>query len=101
MSIILNGLAASEGIGFGPVHILSWGVPEVPHENVTEDRVEEEVLRFHEAREWARDRLEEIKARAEELLGPVEARIFRSADPHARRCRDRRRHGGSTSERTT
>ena len=76
MSIILNGLAASEGIGFGPVHILSWGVPEVPHENVTEDRVEEEVLRFHEAREWARDRLEEIKARAEELLGPVEARIF-------------------------
>ena len=76
MSIILNGLAASEGIGFGPVHILSWGVPEVPHENVTEDRVEEEVLRFHEAREWARDRLELIKARAEELLGPVEARIF-------------------------
>ena len=76
MSIVLNGLAASEGIGFGPVHILSWGVPEVPHENVTEDRVEEEVRRFHEAREWARERLEVIKARAEELLGPVEARIF-------------------------
>lgn len=76
MSIVLNGLAASEGIGLGPVHILSSGVPEVPHENVTEDRVEEEVRRFHEAREWARERLEAIKARAEELLGPVEARIF-------------------------
>ena len=76
MSTVLNGLAASEGIGFGPVHILSWGVPDVPRENVTEDRVEEEVRRFHEAREWARERLEVIKARAEELLGPVEARIF-------------------------
>ena len=76
MSVVLNGLAASEGIGLGPVHLLSWGAPEVPHENVTEDRVEEEVRRFHEAREWARERLEVIKARAEELLGPVEARIF-------------------------
>jgi phosphotransferase system enzyme I (PtsI) len=76
MSIVLNGLAASEGIGFGPVHILSWGMPEVPHENVTEDRVEEEVRRFHEAREWARGRLGAIKARTEALLGPVEARIF-------------------------
>jgi phosphotransferase system enzyme I (PtsI) len=76
MSIVLNGLAASEGIGLGPVHILSLGVPEVPHENVTEDRVEEEVRRFHEAREWVRERLEDIKARTEELLGPVEARIF-------------------------
>ena len=76
MSIVLNGLAASEGIGLGPVRILAWGVPEVPQLNVTENLVEDEVRRFHEARAWARERLEEIKARAEERLGPVEARIF-------------------------
>ena len=76
MSIVLNGLAASEGIGLGPVHILSWGVPKVPHEIITEKQVDQEIHRFHEAREWARARLEEIKARAQDRLGPVEARIF-------------------------
>ena len=76
MSLVLNGLAASEGIGLGPIHVLTWGVPEVPHENITEKEVEKEVHRFHEAREWARARLLEIKASAEERLGSVEARIF-------------------------
>ena len=76
MSIVLNGLAASEGIGLGPVHILSWGAPVVPHENITEKLVDQEIHRFHEAREWARERLQEIKASAEEKLGSVEARIF-------------------------
>ena len=71
MSIVLNGLSASEGIGLGPVHILSWGMPTVPHENITEKLVDQEIHRFHEAREWARARLEEIKASAEERLGPV------------------------------
>ena len=76
MSTVLDGLAASEGIGLGPVRVLSWGVPEVPHEILLEAQVEDEVRRFHEAVGWARARLEEIKARAEQLLGPVEARIF-------------------------
>jgi phosphotransferase system enzyme I (PtsI) len=76
MSIVLDGLAASEGIGLGPVRVVAFGKPEVPHEVIQEKQIEEEVRRFNEALAWARDRLEEIKQRAEELLGPVEARIF-------------------------
>src|SRR5687767_11484168 len=76
MSIVLDGLGASEGIGLGPVRILGWGVPQVPHETVPRDLVEREVERFHEARERAREQLQALKANAEERLGPVEARIF-------------------------
>lgn len=76
MSLVLDGAPASEGIAAGRVFLLDWGVPTVPHETVPADRVEEEVQRFHEARAWARARLEELKAATEERLGAVEARIF-------------------------
>jgi phosphotransferase system enzyme I (PtsI) len=76
MSIVLDGLAASEGIGLGPVRVVGFGMPEVPHEVIQERQIEDEVRRFEDALAWARSRLEEIKERAEELLGPVEARIF-------------------------
>ena len=76
MSIVLDGFGASEGIGLGPIRMLAWSVPEAPHETVSDERVDGEVRRFHEAREWARVQLQRIKIRAEERLGPVEARIF-------------------------
>ena len=76
MSIVLDGFGASEGIGLGPISMLGWGVPEAPHETVSDERVDGEVRRFHDAREWARAQLQRIKARAEERLGPVEAWIF-------------------------
>ena len=76
MSIVLDGLAASEGIGLGPVRLVGFGRPDVPHDVIHARQIEDEVRRFDEARAWARERLEEIKARAEQLLGNVEARIF-------------------------
>ncbi|MEJ2203818.1 MAG: phosphoenolpyruvate--protein phosphotransferase [Gemmatimonadota bacterium] len=76
MSRTLDGSPASEGIAAGPVFILHWGVPLVPHETVSPDCVESEVERFHEARAWARDRIREVQESTEERLGPVEARIF-------------------------
>ena len=76
MSTILDGSPASEGIGSGPVFVLDWGVPVVPHETVAEEDAAEEVERFHEAREWAKARLSETKERTETRLGSVEARIF-------------------------
>jgi phosphoenolpyruvate-protein phosphotransferase (PTS system enzyme I) len=51
-------------------------VPVVPHETVREEEVESEVERFHEARAWAAERLDEMQQRTEERLGSVEARIF-------------------------
>ena len=76
MSIVLDGFGATEGIGVGPVQVLNWGVPEVQHETVPKHLVEREVERFHAARESSRQRLNELKAHAEQRLGPVEARIF-------------------------
>ena len=76
MSIILDGSPASEGIGSGRVFVLDWGVPSVPHETLEEADAPIEVERFHEAREWAKARLFEMKDRTETRLGSVEARIF-------------------------
>ena len=76
MSIILDGSPASEGIGSGPVFVLDWGVPVVPHETLEEADAPQEVERFHQAREWAKARLFEMKERTKERLGSVEARIF-------------------------
>ena len=76
MSIILDGSPASEGIGSGRVFVLDWGVPVVPHETVAEADATSEIERFHEAREWAKDRLFETKEMTEARLGSVEARIF-------------------------
>ncbi|MDH5589988.1 MAG: phosphoenolpyruvate--protein phosphotransferase [Gemmatimonadota bacterium] len=76
MSIVLDGSPASEGIASGRVFLLDWGIPEVVHQTVQADDVPREVARFHEARDWAKGRLEEMKAATEARLGPVEARIF-------------------------
>jgi phosphotransferase system enzyme I (PtsI) len=76
MSQILDGSPASEGIASGKVFLLHWGVPTVPHETVPADRVDHEVDRFHQARNWAKERISEVKATTEARLGPVEARIF-------------------------
>lgn len=76
MSTILDGSPASEGIASGKVFLLEWGVPMVPHKSISDGEVEVELARFHDAREWAVERLTEIKAQTEERLGLVEARIF-------------------------
>ncbi|MDH3272406.1 MAG: phosphoenolpyruvate--protein phosphotransferase [Gemmatimonadota bacterium] len=76
MSIILDGSPASEGIASGRVFLLEWGVPVVPHESITDELVDAEIRRFHDARAWASERLKETKASTESRLGPVEARIF-------------------------
>ena len=76
MRRVLDGFPASEGIALGRVHVLHWGVPKVPHRMVPPEDVPKEVERFHEAREWARGRIQELQKGTEERLGPVEARIF-------------------------
>ena len=76
VTIVLDGSPASEGIASGKVFRLEWGMPVVPHVTIADERVEDEVERFHSARSWAVERLQEMKASTEERLGPVEARIF-------------------------
>ena len=71
-----EGLPISEGIAFGRVRLVRWGVPKVPHRTVGEAEVDVEVRRFREALGWAEERLFEVRERAEARLGPMEARIF-------------------------
>ena len=76
MSKVFDGIGASEGIGAGRVHILNWGVPEVPHQSVEPDAVDAEVEHLLEVVEWAKGRLLELEDATETRLGAVEARIF-------------------------
>jgi phosphoenolpyruvate-protein phosphotransferase (PTS system enzyme I) len=84
-SRIFDGVGASEGIGAGPIHLLNWGVPEVPHRTISKDEIEGEVALFLEALDWGEARLEALKSRTADRLGPVEARIF---DPQMLMLRD-------------
>ena len=72
----LVGMPASPGIVIGPVHLLLWEVPEVPHRIVPDEAIPREIERFHEAVEVAKARLQHVKRRAERHAGAEEAGIF-------------------------
>ena len=72
----LIGMPASPGIVIGPVHLLLWEVPEVPHRIVPDEGIPSEIARFHDAIEKAKQRLIHVKQRAERHAGPEEAAIF-------------------------
>ena len=76
MSKVFDGIGASEGIGAGRVHLLTWGAPDVPHRSVERDEVEREVEKLHDVVLWAKDRLLGLEESTERRLGSVEARIF-------------------------
>ena len=72
----LGGLPASPGIVVGAVHLLRWEVPEVKHRIVDDDHIDAELQRLHRALEGAKDRLHQVRDRAERHAGPEEAAIF-------------------------
>ena len=73
---VLNGISASPGIVVGPVRLLRWEVPEVPHRVIADAQVDGEVARFREAVARATERLQHIRDRALQHAGPEEAAIF-------------------------
>ena len=77
MSLVRDGIPAAPGIVIAPARVLRWEVPRVPHgATVPPERVEDEVRRFLEACEWARERIRELQQRTAEKMGEVEAQIF-------------------------
>ena len=72
----LVGVPASPGVVFGPVHLLRWEVPDVPHRIVPDEQIGAEIARLHAAIASAKERLREIRERAERHAGPEEAAIF-------------------------
>jgi phosphoenolpyruvate-protein phosphotransferase (PTS system enzyme I) len=76
VSVVLRGIPASPGIVVGPVHLLRWEVPDIPHRIVPDEQIGDEIARLHDALARARARLDVIRARAERHAGPEEAAIF-------------------------
>jgi phosphotransferase system enzyme I (PtsI) len=76
VSVVLRGIPASPGIVSGPVHLLRWEVPDVPHRIVPDEQIPRELVRLQDAFAGARERLEVVRARAERHAGPEEAAIF-------------------------
>ncbi|HEX9565786.1 MAG TPA: phosphoenolpyruvate--protein phosphotransferase [Gemmatimonadaceae bacterium] len=76
MNRVLNGVPASPGIVIGPVRVLLWEVPEVPHRVIDDAQVDREIERFRSAIVAATERLRQIRERAEHHAGQEEAGIF-------------------------
>jgi Phosphoenolpyruvate-protein kinase (PTS system EI component in bacteria) len=70
------GMPASPGIVIGTVHLLLWEVPEVPNRIVPDDAIPAEIARLHDAVARAKQRLGQVKKRAEKHAGTEEAAIF-------------------------
>jgi phosphoenolpyruvate-protein phosphotransferase (PTS system enzyme I) len=70
------GVPASPGIAVGPVHLLRWEVPDVPHRIIPDSKVPGELRRFHEAVDRAKERLRQLRTRVEAAVGREDAAIF-------------------------
>jgi phosphotransferase system enzyme I (PtsI) len=72
----LYGVGVSPGIATGPSVVLRRDLPDVPDRVIPEDGVDAEVQRLRDALAVVRATLERLRARAEERVGPEEAKIF-------------------------
>lgn len=72
----LRGIPASPGIAVGPVHLLRWEVPDVPHRIIEDAAVPAELVRLQTALGRAKERLRHVRQRVEASAGPEEAAIF-------------------------
>lgn len=76
MKGVITGMPASQGIVVGPVHLLKWEVPEVPHRIIPDEAIAREIESFRRALGVAKSRLRDVRDRAEKQAGPEEAAIF-------------------------
>jgi phosphotransferase system enzyme I (PtsI) len=72
----LQGIPASPGIVVGPVHLLRWEVPDVAPRIIPDDAIPTEIERLRTAIEGAKERLAQVRDRAQSHAGPEEAAIF-------------------------
>ena len=72
----IRGIPASPGIVVGQVHLLRWEVPDVRHRIISDEHVDDEIARLHDALTRAKERLRLLRARVDAKAGPEEAAIF-------------------------
>jgi phosphoenolpyruvate-protein phosphotransferase len=81
----ITGVAASEGVAVGPVFVHARRELEPERENISEDKVEEELARFQSAVEAVVQKLSETAERLRESRSEKEAGIF---DAHVEMAED-------------
>ena len=72
----LIGIPASPGIAVGTVHLLRWEVPDVSHRIIPDEHIPNEIRRFRDALERAKERVRLVRDRVERSAGHEEAAIF-------------------------
>ena len=72
----LKGIGVSPGIAVGPVVVVRWALPEVPHRVVPRSQVEREIRRLRAAIKDVKRHLAELRDRTVDRAGVDEARIF-------------------------
>ena len=76
MSEIVRGTAVSGGVALGRVVVLAPAVEPVVPESVPPERLEDEIERFHDARDQAGREIEALRAKTREVLGETYAGIL-------------------------
>lgn len=73
---IAEGVGAAPGIAIGPLHVYDTTTPEVRRTHVESDEVDEEIDRFDEAIQQAKDALNTVQSVAQDHLDPDGEAIF-------------------------
>lgn len=73
---LVHGIAASQGIAYGPVFLYIQSDVEIPSYSVDADKRIEEIARFEHALLITRQQIQKIQDEVEKNLGADEARIF-------------------------
>ena len=86
MSIMLNGIGVSRGIGIGDAYVLYREQPEVQEFLIDESQVEEEIQRYQRAKEAALRELSAIKKRIDqdtpdEIIAFIDTHLLMIDDP--------------------
>jgi len=72
----LSGIGVSPGVAIGPALVVHWGLPKVPERAIAESETGREIARLHDAIAAVAANLTELRRRAEQRVGPDEAKIF-------------------------
>ncbi|MFZ5623475.1 MAG: phosphoenolpyruvate--protein phosphotransferase, partial [Gemmatimonadota bacterium] len=73
---VLMGIGVSPGVAFGPAVVVRLEFPDVPDRTVTNDQIEAEVARLHDAVDHVVRELEDLRDRMAQRAGPEESGIF-------------------------
>ncbi|HWA50723.1 MAG TPA: phosphoenolpyruvate-utilizing N-terminal domain-containing protein, partial [Dongiaceae bacterium] len=79
---VFDGLGVAPGIGIGQVHVVESGAITVSEYEIAEDKLDEEIERFHSAVQKSERQLRKLMGKAEELHGAAAEELGFLLDAH-------------------